>query len=144
MYRWGSSCRKIHLMRCRCRLRVRIRIRNHRVLKLVTLVREGEGILCCDVGGGLEMENEMSTFQFAPQEVVRGASFRVHVQVEVFSLFHRDLRHDLKKNSIPFFHFQVLVLFSPFREAQCRVCVAKLPQRRDTRLRDCLRVPAAE
>lgn len=148
MRRWGSSCRRIHLMRCRCRPHVRIR--NRRVLKPATLVREGEEILCCDVGGGLEMETEtatateMSTFQFSPQEVVRGASFRAHVQVEVFSLFHRDQRHDLKKNSIPFFHVQVLVLFSPFREVWYRICVANLPQRHNTHLRVCLHVPAAE
>ena len=109
--------------------------------KQATLVREGEeNLLCCGVGGGLETE----TFQFAPQEVVRGVSFRAHDQAEVFSLFHRVLRLDLKKKSIAFFHGQMLVLFSPFREVRCRVCVAKLPRWRDTHLQVCLHVPAAE
>ena len=108
--------------------------------KQATLVREGGGnLLCCGVGG-LEME----TFQFALQEVVRGVSFHAHVQAEVFSLSHRVLRLDLKKNSIVFFHGQMLVLFSPFREVRCRVFVAKLPRWRDTRLQVCLHVPVAE
>ena len=56
------------------------------VSKPVTLVRGGRR----GVGG---LETEMETFQFdadaaAPQEVVRGASFRAHAQAEVFSLFH--------------------------------------------------------
>ena len=83
MRRWGSSCRRIHLMRCHCRRRCRCRRRQ--VSKQVTLVHgESEsalgGILRrCDVGGGPETATEMWTFQFDPQEVVRGASFLAHV-----------------------------------------------------------------
>ena len=143
MRRWGSSCHRIHLMRCRCR-------RCRPVSKQVTLVHGeselGEIRRRCDVGGGLETETgtEMWTFHFAPQEVVRGVSFRVHVKSELFFLFHRDPRLHLNKNSIVFFHFRRSVLFSPFLEVRRRVCVAKLPRRRDTHLRGCLHAPAAE
>ena len=165
MRRWGSSCRRIHLMRCRrrrCRRRRSCRccLRHCQVSKQVTLVQnEGEseseseseseivlgGILRrCDVGGGPETATEMWAFQFDPQEVVRGAPFRVHVKSELFFLFHRDPRLHLNKKSIVFFHFRRLVSFSPFREAWCRVFVAKLPRWRDTHLRVCLHAPAAE